>query len=67
MPGFVFLVGALILALWALVVFVYLHYEHGQSFNELTAVCVVVPLALAGSRAWRARRGQIEIHDRPAR
>ena len=52
---------SLILALWGLVIFVYLHYARGQSFNELAAVCVVVPLALAGSRAWRARRGQIEF------
>ena len=52
---------SLILALWALVVFVYLYYERGQSFNVLTAVCVVLPLALATSRVWRARRGQLEL------
>ena len=52
---------SLILALWGLVAFVYLHYARGQSFNELAAVCVVVPLALTGSRGWRARRGQIEL------
>jgi hypothetical protein len=52
---------SLILALWALVVFVDLHYAYGQSFNELTAVCVVVPLALAASRAWGIRRGRIEF------
>ena len=52
---------SLILALWGLVVFVDLHYAYGQSFNELTAVCVVVPLVLAASRAWGARRGRIEF------
>ena len=52
---------SLILALWGLVVFVDLHYAYGQSFNELTAVCVVVPLTLAASRAWGIRRGRIEF------
>src|SRR4051812_23813565 len=42
---------SLILALWGLVIFVYLYYEYGQSFNMLVAVCVVLPLALAVSRA----------------
>ena len=52
---------SLILAIWGLVVFVYLHYALGYSFLELTALCVVLPLALAASRAWRARRGQLEL------
>jgi murein DD-endopeptidase MepM/ murein hydrolase activator NlpD len=52
---------SLILALWGLMVFVYLYYVYGQSFNELTAVCVVLPVALAGSRTWAARRGQVEL------
>jgi hypothetical protein len=52
---------SLILALWGLVVFVYLYYELGQSFNVLTTVCIVLPLSLAASRAWRARRGQVEL------
>ena len=52
---------SLILAIWALVVFVYLYYEKGQSFNVLTALCVVLPLALSASRAWGARRGQLEL------
>jgi murein DD-endopeptidase MepM/ murein hydrolase activator NlpD len=52
---------SLILAIWGLVVFVYLYYEKGQSFNVLTAVCVVLPLALAASRAWGASRGRIEL------
>ena len=51
---------SLILALWALVVFVDLHYAYGQSFNELAAVCVALPLTLAASRAWGIRRGRIE-------
>ena len=52
---------SLILALWGLVVFVYLYYAYGQSFNVLAAVCVVLPLVLAASRAWGARRGRIEL------
>jgi len=46
---------SLILALWGLVVFILLYYENGQSFNLLAAVCLVLPLALAASRAWGAR------------
>jgi murein DD-endopeptidase MepM/ murein hydrolase activator NlpD len=52
---------SLVLALWGLVVFVLLYYEHGQSFNLLAAVCVVLPLASAASRAWGARRGRIGV------
>ena len=52
---------SLILAIWGLVVFVYLYYARGYSFLELTALCVVLPLTLAASRAWRARRGRIEL------
>ena len=52
---------SLILAIWGLVVFVYLYYAYGQSFNMLAAVCVVLPLVLAASRAWGARRGRIEF------
>jgi murein DD-endopeptidase MepM/ murein hydrolase activator NlpD len=52
---------SLILALWGLVVFVYLYYEYGWSFSLLTAVCVVLPLTLAASRALSAHRGQIEL------
>jgi hypothetical protein len=52
---------SLILALWGLVVFVFLYYEYGQSFNMLVAVCVVLPLTLAASRAWSAPRGRIEL------
>ena len=33
----------------------------GTASLRLTAVCVVLPLSLAASRAWRARRGQIEL------
>ena len=35
--------------------------RYGQSFNVLTAVCVVLPLALAASRVWGARRGRVEF------
>ncbi len=52
---------SLILALWGLVVFVYLYYALGYSFLQLTALCVVLPLSLAASRVWRARRGQLEL------
>lgn len=51
---------SLILGLWGLVVFAYL-YANGQSFMALAAVFVVLPLALAASRVWRARRGQVEF------
>ncbi len=51
----------LILAIWGLVVFVDLYYAYGQSFNMLVAVCLVLPLVLAVSRARGARRGRIEF------
>ena len=41
-------------------VFVDLYYAYGQSLNVLVAVCVVLPLVLAASRAWGARRGSVE-------
>ena len=44
-----------------LVVLVYLYYAYGQSLNVLVAVCVVLPLVLAASRAWGARRGLVEL------
>ena len=43
----------LVLAIWALVVLVDLHYAYGQSLNVLIAVCLVLPLVLAASRASR--------------
>ena len=52
---------SLILAIWGLVIFVYLYYAYGQSLNMLVAVCVVLPLVLAASRAWGVRRGRIEF------
>lgn len=52
---------SLILAIWALVGFVYLYYAYGQSFNMLAAVCLVLPIVLAVSRVWGARRGRIEF------
>lgn len=51
---------SLILSVWALVIFVDLYYDYGQSFNVLTVLCVVLPLSLAASRMWFARRGRIE-------
>ena len=52
---------SLILSTWALVIFIALYYDYGQSFNVLTAVCVVLPVVLAASRVWSARRGRIEL------
>jgi murein DD-endopeptidase MepM/ murein hydrolase activator NlpD len=52
---------SLTLALWGLVIFAYLDRDRGLWVFGLAAVCVVVPLALAASRAWGARRGQIEL------
>lgn len=52
---------SVILAVWGLVVFAYLHQERGVWLYGLAAVCGAVPLALAASRAWGARRGRIEL------
>ena len=52
---------SLILALCGLVTFAYVYQDRGVWFFGLAAVCVVLPLSLAASRAWRARRGQIEL------
>ena len=52
---------SLILALWGLVVFAYLYQERGVWLFGLAAVSVVLPLSLAASRAWGARRGRIEF------
>ncbi len=52
---------SLILPIWGLVVFVYLYCAYGQSLNMLITVCLVLPLILAVSRAWGARRGRIEF------
>lgn len=48
---------SLILAVWGLVAFAYLYDAGGVWAFGLAAVCVVLPLALAVSRAWGARRG----------
>ena len=52
---------SLILAIWGLVVFVYLYYAYGESLNMLVAVCLVLPLVLAASRVWGGRRGRLEF------
>jgi len=52
---------SLILALWGLVVFAYLYQERGVWLFGLAAVSVVLPVSLAASRAWGARRGRIEL------
>ena len=41
-------------------VLVDLYYAYGQTLNVLVAVCIVLPLVLAASRAWGARRGSVE-------
>ena len=50
----------LILAVWLLVVLVDLYYVYGQTLNVLIAVCIALPLVLAASRAWGARRDSVE-------
>ncbi|MFD1507001.1 M23 family metallopeptidase [Georgenia yuyongxinii] len=52
---------SLILALWGLVLFAVLYQEGGVWLYGLAVVCVVVPLSLAVSRVWVARRGRIEL------
>ncbi len=52
---------SLILALWGLVIFLVLYQDRGVWFFGLAAVCVVLPIVLALSRAWGARRGRIEV------
>ena len=52
---------SLILSIWGLVVFVYLYYAYGESLNMLAGVCLVLPLVLAASRVWGARRGRLEF------
>ena len=53
--------GSLILALVALAVFAYLQQDRGMWHFGLAAACVLVPLGLAASRVWRARRGEVEF------
>ena len=52
---------SLILALWGLVIFAYLYQERGVWLFGLAAVSVLLPVSLAASRAWGARRGRIEL------
>ena len=52
---------SLILSISALVVFVALYSMRGENFTMLTAVCIMLPLVLAASRAWGVRRGRIEL------
>ncbi len=51
---------SLILTLWGVVIFVYLYQERGVWLFGLAAVCVILPIALAVSRAWSAHRGRVE-------
>ena len=43
----------LVLAVSGAVIFVYLYFAYGENFNMLVTTCVVLPLVLAVSRAWR--------------
>jgi hypothetical protein len=52
---------SLTLGLCGLVAFIYLYQDKGLWLIGLAVVCVVLPLALAASRAWVARRGRIEF------
>ena len=52
---------SLILAVMGLVTFAYVYQDRGVWLFGLAAVCVVLPVVLAASRAWAARRGQIEL------
>ena len=52
---------SLILAIWGLVTFAYLFFDRGVWPYALAVVCVVLPLVVAASRAWGARRGRIEL------
>jgi hypothetical protein len=51
----------LVAGLSGLAAFVYLYQDKGLWLIGLAAVCVVLPLALAVSRAWTSRRGRIEL------
>ena len=51
----------LVLILCGLLVFAYLYQDRGAWLNGLALVCVVLPLALAMSRGWVARRGWLEL------
>jgi hypothetical protein len=52
---------SVVLAMSGVVIFVNLYFEYGENFNMLVTTCVVLPLVLAASRVWRARRGQLEL------
>jgi hypothetical protein len=52
---------SLILALCGLVTFVFVYQDRGVWFFGLAAVWIVLPLALAASWGWSARRGQLEL------
>ena len=52
---------SLILGLMGLVTFAYVAQDRGVWLFALAAVCVLIPLVLAMSRAWGAGRGRIEL------
>ena len=49
------------LASWGSVTFAYVYQDRGVWLFALAAVCLLLPLVLATSRAWGARRGRIEF------
>ena len=52
---------SLVLATWALVIFVELYFANGKWLDASVALCVILPICLAASRALGARRGRIEF------
>ena len=52
---------SLILALWGLVIFVYLYYAYGESLNVLAAVCVVLPARAGGVAGVGRPPGAVEL------
>lgn len=52
---------SLILATWALVVFIELYHAIGKWLDATIAVCVILPLCLAAARVVGARRTRVEF------
>jgi pimeloyl-ACP methyl ester carboxylesterase len=52
---------SLILATWALVVFIELYHANGKWLDASIALCVILPICLAATRVMGARRGRIEF------
>jgi hypothetical protein len=52
---------SLIFGVMGLVTFAYIYRDRGMWFFALAAVYVVLPVVVAASRLWAARRGQLEL------